>query len=248
MRRSPDPTPRVSRPRESAYFYGALKGGQRSPNTWKVWGMPHTSDVYLTSRELGRLVKTSLHQSGKWHTRLEDPGLAGLWPEVGSRDGRLDHWTQPPDLSPGIVHAFMIVMPSTQLVPWAAPSAKSGTARLIMEPGTALAVDVLMLRPTLEPVPLHVPNSVVFARFEIGDGREVVLVSRRLEWSDDDERKLEEMKQEARTSSRTLTDPRPISDDPGVTHMTRMTVFGTGDRGTRFVVDAYDPRPVPGRE
>jgi len=228
-------------------FYGAVEDGRRSPSTWRVWTGPHADDVYVTSRHLAGLVKTSLHQSGQWQTSTVRRSGGEPW-DLGIGGRHLDRWKEPEALSPGITLAFMIVMPASQLVQWR-DHTDDPCVRLMMEPDCALSVDVLILRPTETPIPLRAPNSVVFAKLDLGAGTEVVLLSRKLPWSAEDERILTDMKAQAALSDRTFNDPRPPTPSaPGVVHMTRMTMFGTGDNGPRFVVDAFDPRPLPGHE
>jgi hypothetical protein len=235
----------ITPPRGTAVrFFGALDDGRRSPSTWRIWTAVHSSDVYVASRHLAGLVKTSLHVSGQWQTSLlSRDSLRQSWP-VPPPGRHLDRWSRPAEFAPGFTHALMIVIPWTQLLPWT-DSPRQDTCRLMMEVDTALAVDVLILQATVRPVSLRFPDTVVFGRLDIGEGNEVVLLSRRMPWTAEDAERLEAMKTQARSSARMYVDPRtpPRSGEPGVIHITRLTHFGTDGHGRRYIVDAFEDRP-----
>lgn len=196
------------------------------------------------------LIKTSLHQSGVGQTSFLREDLVLPWDSGEVPAGRhLDRWARSAPVIPGITHAFMIVIPGTQLVAWSDDDPGIDTCSLMMQSDLALAVDVLLVEPTAQPQTLSIPDSVVFGRLATATDLEAVLVSRKLPWTPEDEGLLTTMKAQADVSSRTLTDPRPAPSSTGdVLHMRRVTMFGTGDSGVRFAVDAYDPRPLPGYE
>ena len=211
-----------------------------------MWLGKNSDDVFLASSHLAGLVKTSLHQSGLWQTSLVSSQGGVPW-DVGTDTRHLDRWAEPEPLAPGITHAFMVIMPASQLLAWT-DAGRGGGARLMMEPTGALSVEVLILRPTHIPTVLRSPDSVIFGEFSLSGGAEVVLLSRKLPWTDDDEARLEAMKALRRPQS-TYNDPRPLRPSPpGTLHMTRVTMFGGDNTGRRFVIDAYDPEPFPGRE
>lgn len=88
--------------------------GQRAA-TWKLWTETAggKSDVYLACRELGGLLKTSLHESGKWHIAFEatafEERVKGAIPSINDRF--LDKWPRPVEYAPGVTLAFRIVTP-----------------------------------------------------------------------------------------------------------------------------------------
>ena len=43
--------------------------------TWKVWITKNSRDVYLVCRAIGRDIKLSLHQSGRWHFAFQRPDI-----------------------------------------------------------------------------------------------------------------------------------------------------------------------------
>lgn len=81
--------------------------------TWKCWTPPGKDDVYLTCRELGAALKTSLHQSGNWHVAYFQDFFEGRVPEEHRTErGRfIDQWSRPNPIAPGVTLAFRIITP-----------------------------------------------------------------------------------------------------------------------------------------
>jgi hypothetical protein len=233
------PDPARLKPGDTIRFYASLDDGRRSPSTWRVWVPPNSSDVYIASRQMAGIVKTSLHESGSWQTGFIREGLVSTEIAGSAPSRHLDIWPRPSEFGEGFTRALTIIFPWTELVPWREEKSREGTVRLMMEENCALGVEVLMLRPVPSPVPLHIADSAVFGTFDLGNDHEVVLVSRRIPWTDEDVQHLEELKSRPPSSGRTFRDPRP--DKPSsedVRHITRMTMYGTDDKGHRWIVDA----------
>jgi hypothetical protein len=109
----------------------------------------------------------------------------------------------------------------------------------MMEENCSLSVEMLALRPVMIPVPIRFTDSIIFARFDLGNDNEFVLVSRKTPWTDEDVQMLKEQKAAASTSARAFYDPRPPKPtSEEVSHMTRLTIFTTSERGHRFILDA----------
>lgn len=218
-------------------FFASLEDGRRSASTFKVWVPRNSTDVYFASRQLGHMAKTSLHQSGSWQTSLLSNALI---PAVDSAltSRHLDRWERPAEFAAGFTQALTVIFPWTELVPWR-EEAKKPTVRLMMEEHCALSVEVLMLRPTPVPVPMHFETAVIFATFDLGNDHELVLVSRKVPWRDEDAAKLEAAKAMSPSSPRSYVDPRPAkAAEPKTTQITRHTMFTMLEDGTRCVVDA----------
>lgn len=97
------------------FAVGSLDGPRSM--IWRLWtGMPKRSDVYLAPRGAAASLKASLHQSGLWQvsftTQFVENPKGGVWWE-GSR--HIDRWTRPADISPGVILAFRIVIPTSEL-------------------------------------------------------------------------------------------------------------------------------------
>lgn len=240
------PDPLKLGPGDTVRFYAALPDGRRSPSTWRVWVPSNSSDVYIASRHLAGIVKTSLHQSGSWQTSFIRDDLmptddAGLAP-----NRHLDRWSRPHEFADGFTQALTIIIPWTELVHWREDGVATGTLRLMMEENCALSVEMLSLRPVMFPVPMRFTDSIIFAEFDLGNDNEFVLVSRKIPWTDEDVQMLEERKTGASASSRSFVDPRPQkASSEEVTDITRMTMFSTSERGHRYILDAVSWTPPP---
>ncbi len=54
---------------EQSIRFGISDGSGNRSATWKCWSSVGVgkNDIYLACRALGGVLKTSLHQSGRWH-------------------------------------------------------------------------------------------------------------------------------------------------------------------------------------
>ena len=100
---------------ERSIRFGITDGSGRRAATWKCWiptGVGR-SDVYLSCRELGYALKTSLHQSGNWHFAFLSQFFGGnLDTSLDKLDGRfIKQWPRPRQIAPGVTLAFRIVTP-----------------------------------------------------------------------------------------------------------------------------------------
>jgi hypothetical protein len=85
--------------------------------TWKCFASVGNAmdDVYLTCRELGGAIKTSLHHSGHCHLAYEQGFFdENLTEEQKTAKGRfIDKWGMPQELVPGLTLAQRIVTPAS---------------------------------------------------------------------------------------------------------------------------------------
>ena len=99
--------------------FGIHDGEGKRATTWKIWTETSggNSEVYLTCRALGGVLKSSLHQSGNWHTAYTRPAfeklLKGQVPDTKNRF--IEQWPRPKEIAPGITLAFRIVTPWSAL-------------------------------------------------------------------------------------------------------------------------------------
>jgi len=79
--------------------------------TWKCWSPPAKNDVYLACRELRGTLKTSLHESGRWHVAYSAKFFDENVPvEHRYDDGRfVEKWARPAVMAPGVTLAYRIV-------------------------------------------------------------------------------------------------------------------------------------------
>lgn len=85
-------------------------------NAWRVWTSKH-GDVYISCRDNFKEAKVSLHTSGRWRMGFTTEAIsknAGLLSEPTNR--AWDVWDQPLPSLPGIVTAFHLVFPTSELV------------------------------------------------------------------------------------------------------------------------------------
>ena len=152
-------------------------GGPDEPRScvWRIWTGKGTSDVYISARVLGGVVKVSLHESGDWRF-----ALTREYAEAQGRDNRLiAQWDRPPPLHQGVTSAFDIIVPSAELalprqplpeertkhtknVTWIRPAPEGFAKHFIVmytEPG--------------EPVPET--EAEILASFVLPDGRTVIV-------------------------------------------------------------------------
>ena len=102
---------------ESAVRFTVADGSGLRAATWKCWTPSGKEDVYLACRELGGTLKTSLHQSGEWHTAYFADFYEGRVPEEHrTEEGRfIDKWSRPTPIAPGVTLAFRVVTPWTSV-------------------------------------------------------------------------------------------------------------------------------------
>lgn len=83
-------------------------GSPERPNSgvWRLWS--HRSDTYLAARDLARLYKFSMHESGQWiWASTSQSGIVDK--ETGLRRRRT--WTRPPEFTPGWVQGPAVAIP-----------------------------------------------------------------------------------------------------------------------------------------
>ena len=121
------------------------KSGQRAA-TWKCWSQPSREDVYLACRELGGALKTSLHESGRWHTAYFEGFFEEEVPdELRSERGRfIDQWQRSKPIARGVTLAYRVV------TPWSSVTTPDNElASLVRVPapseGRAIEFDVFLL-------------------------------------------------------------------------------------------------------
>ena len=118
--------------------------------TWKIWspGGMKKSDVYVASRALGFALKTSLHESGIWHTAFNTTFVASEV-ESGHRlhENRfVEKWPAPAEIAPGLLRCFQLLIP-TAAVTLPTSSEHSSAIDWIpaAPPGMATEISVMLL-------------------------------------------------------------------------------------------------------
>lgn len=133
--------------------FGMQDGEGRRAATWKLWTEAGSgnSEVYLACRALGGTLKSSMHQSGSWHTAYSPKAFENdvKGTVLKSQDRFLEKWPRPIEIAPGVTLAFRIV------TPWSAVthSIEAGNYKKVQwlknaPNGKALEIDVLISKPT----------------------------------------------------------------------------------------------------
>jgi hypothetical protein len=94
-------------------FTVRTEAGQRAA-TWKCWSPSDKEDVYVICRDIQGALKTSLHQSGRWHVAYFEGFFeeSVLEEQHGTGPGRfIDTWDRPGPMAPGVTLALRIVTP-----------------------------------------------------------------------------------------------------------------------------------------
>jgi hypothetical protein len=127
-----------SSPRTEIRFGVRSADGRFRSGTFRLWTNtnPDKDDVYIVSREVGRDVKVSLHETGQWHLKIEPTGgNVGRIPHVTER------WSRPAPFSGGITKAFGIVVPTAAV---RTPISNSAAVSWVTAPPVATQFTVLL--------------------------------------------------------------------------------------------------------
>jgi len=95
--------------------FGITDEKEHCAATWKLWTMigGGKSDVYLACRALGGELKTSLHESGRWHIaytpKMFKEKVEGTSAKQHNRF--IEKWPRPKPLTKGVTLAYRIVTP-----------------------------------------------------------------------------------------------------------------------------------------
>ena len=99
---------------EEAIRFGVVDGRGHRASSWKCWAETGTgkSDVYLTCRKLGGVVKASFHESGSWHIAFVSEKFPSMFEDPDRPPSRFAmRWSRPPELSPGVILLCRVLVP-----------------------------------------------------------------------------------------------------------------------------------------
>lgn len=161
------------------------------------------SDLYLSARALGGVLKTSLHESGEWRTAYtEDAVESGKVTLQPGQDRKVLGWPRPPQWQPGVTWAHCIMFPSSELRAGVADDpkiVKNVTWIADSGPGRIIQVDVLLVESSIEPLNFHTPveqNLAVLDRFKLPNGEGVLVLTRTVEETPEMAAQLQTAKQQ----------------------------------------------------
>src|SRR4051812_36013150 len=97
--------------REHSLRFAVTDNNGRRGATWKIWTPKHKADIYLVCRELKGAIKTSLHESGSWHSGYTDDALGKYFEDekILEQKKYIDIWPRPKEIAEGVTLAFRIV-------------------------------------------------------------------------------------------------------------------------------------------
>lgn len=103
------------------FHYRFAVGNPNGPRSgiWRVWtSKSPKSDVYIAARNLGGILKVSLHESGEWRAAFTFEFASEKFDESipVSQSRLIEEWVRPSDISPGVTLAFRIVIPNHDLM------------------------------------------------------------------------------------------------------------------------------------
>lgn len=130
--------------------------------------------MYVTHRDGGRWVHTSLHHDGRWHFAVTAAGQELVLGTPRYLGVSTDH----DEIAPGWLHAMRITVASSELRSGWSEGAKSRELIEVPMPGDAeaLSVDVLLGSPS--PALIRLDRAFMIANLERGDAGTVVIVAR----------------------------------------------------------------------
>ncbi len=209
--------------------------GPRS-TVWRVW--TSGGHVFISPRLYGDTIKASLHKSGKWRWGLTGPYAEREDSRLPPGADRAFHkWERPLEMFPGVVSAFDIIVPSTELsvprrqLPEEVAEKYLSKVYWVSPPSSEaeLHFRVLFIAPDS---PIVVTNDVVWQR-ELPSGEAVVLIVYEQALTQDGKRQLASAKRE-------IFQQRGKADEDSTLRAAREPrafLQGYAEDGTRFLVD-----------
>jgi hypothetical protein len=94
--------------RNAIRFCAGTDGGTRSA-IWRLWAT--RNDVYLSFRNLGGVLKVSLHETGDWRMALTSEYLQTDDPALIDGGRFFERWDRPAEQSPGVTIAMRLLIP-----------------------------------------------------------------------------------------------------------------------------------------
>jgi hypothetical protein len=141
---------------EQALRFGVHDGSGHRATTWKLWTKTGAgkSEVYLACRELHGTLKTSLHESGQWHTAYSqqtfEEVVKGADPKF--KDRFIEKWPRPSDFASGHTLAFRIVTPWSEVTTPIEPVEEDRFKGVTWLPNApelmATEIDIVITKPT----------------------------------------------------------------------------------------------------
>lgn len=182
--------------------FGIFSPDGRRSATWIAWTSKNYPDLYVAPRTIAAAFKVSLDGSGSWQYGLTDDEAVRRG--VAGRRRHFDVWSRPEDIGPGLVRGLSVVVPDSELRPWAADNQQSGKPIVrIPSPGggTAARIDFIFLGISAPRLIQFREPIVYVAELTLSDDTTVRAVARRIPWSAANQYVIETHKMTARQKS-----------------------------------------------
>lgn len=148
--------------------------GARHGSSWSVQTATATGDVYVSHRDGGRWIHTSLHHDGRWHFAVSAAGQQ-LDPTAPRYLGvSIDH----DELAPGWLHAMRITVAASELRSHWTEASKAREFVDVPMPSGFEAVSVDVLLGTRGAARIRVDHAFPIANMLRGDGGTAAIVAR----------------------------------------------------------------------
>ena len=160
--------------------------GNRSA-TWNCSAAkPPKNDIYLACREIGSIIKVSLHQSGIWRLAYEENFFEDNFGKIDEidKDRAIEKWSKPPEIAPGVTLAFRVVVPWNSVRTPIENSIKQNTC-WVNKPPDGYAIEFYLLITAKGVKTTGWPgkdgmNSQLAGSFQLGSGENVWVVYREI--------------------------------------------------------------------
>jgi hypothetical protein len=200
--------------------------------TWRCWtNGGDDKSVYLTCRELGQVFHTSLHANGHWHTGFLKEKFDSMFEPAAQPSNRITgDWPRPQQFAPGWTIATFIYTPWHAVASTVGRSAEKISWAPAPGPGESCEFCILLGDAKSDRIewPGQISmNTALMGRFEIGDGGQVVIVSRHVP--------VQEPSLPKRIKPRLF---KGVSDADLISGNLNAIMWGRGPRGTVVFYDA----------
>jgi hypothetical protein len=153
-----------------------------SSNSWRCW--TEKSGIYIACRDNFSETKISLHTSGRWRMGFTQEAVDER-PDILAgdfNDRAWDKWEEPAELKPGVVVAFRMVFPTSELaVGTDARRTKKWKDTVFFEAGLEgsgmMTCVTILLTEEDRPVEHETLRSIHLASFPVVDGRRAQVVA-----------------------------------------------------------------------
>ncbi|MDQ6946644.1 MAG: hypothetical protein M3256_10330 [Actinomycetota bacterium] len=169
---------------------------QKYSLTWRLWTSPNNPDVYLGARQGVSTAKVSFHNAtGSWSFSFVRDEVKPEW--AASRHMAI--WPRPTEVAPGLVNAFLILVPPSAPSALNAKPGRSVTVVPAQGPNVAILIEVLIAQPGAVGSIAYDEGRDIAAML-VSDGSQVRVIAHVASWDNGDQEWLEQLGRDALAS------------------------------------------------